>query len=277
MANGAVFGGSSLPVIMRPEAVIRDPSTQQAGTLADWRENIGRFAVGNDLLAVALAAALSGPLLDVAHAESGGIHIVGKSRAGKTSAARAAGSVWGRADKSGQIRQWRATANGLEGVAAATSDAILILDEIGQAEAREVADVVYMLANEAGKQRADRTGGSRERKTWRTVVFSTGEVTVATKLGEVGKVEHAGLQVRLVNLSADAGANMGLFQNLHGFSKPSDLAEHIGKASKTFYGTAAPRSADSAFWWPVLLSPLAGGDGVPTSASRRGDRRGGPS
>ena len=240
MANGTVFGGSSLPVIMRPEAVIRDPSSQQAGTLADWQENIGRLAIGNDLLAVALAAALSGPLLDVAHAESGGIHIVGKSRAGKTSAARAAGSVWGRADKSGQIRQWRATANGLEGVAAATSDAILILDEIGQAEAREVADVVYMLANEAGKQRADRAGGSRERKTWRVIVFSTGEVTVATKLGEAGKVEHAGLQVRLVNLSADAGSGMGLFQNLHGFTKPSDLAEHIGKAAKTFYGTAAP-------------------------------------
>ncbi len=91
---------------------------------------------------------------------------------------------------------WRGTANGLEGTAAETADTLLILDEMGQADAREVGDVVYMLANEAGKQRASRTGAARRRQSWRTLFLSTGEITLAQKMGEAGKRATAGLDVR---------------------------------------------------------------------------------
>jgi uncharacterized protein (DUF927 family) len=150
-----------------------------------------------------------------------------------------AASVWGKPTADAQMRQWRGTANGLEATAAETSDALLILDEMGQADAREVADVVYMLANESGKQRASRTGTVRRRQTWRTLFLSTGEITLAQKIGEAGKRATAGLEVRLVNLPANAGAGMGVFQNLHGRPSAAALAEELRGAAQAHHGTAA--------------------------------------
>ena len=78
---------------------------------------------------------------------------------------RCAMSVYGPADDK-HMRTWRATANGLEAVAAENSDGLLVLDEISQANAREVDQVVYMLANNAGKARASRAGGARQQINW---------------------------------------------------------------------------------------------------------------
>jgi uncharacterized protein (DUF927 family) len=150
-----------------------------------------------------------------------------------------AASVWGKPTSDAQLRAWRGTANGLEGVAAETSDALLILDEMGQADAREVGDVVYMLSNEAGKQRASRTGSARRRQSWRTLFLSTGEITLAQKMGEAGKKTMAGLEVRLVNLLADAGVGRGVFQELHGRLNPAALAEELRDAARAHHGIAA--------------------------------------
>ena len=49
----------------------------------------------------------------------------------------------------------------------------------------------------------------------------------------------AGQEVRLVNLSADAGAGMGVFETLHGKGSARELAEHFRDAARTHYGTAA--------------------------------------
>ncbi|HEY4044452.1 MAG TPA: DUF927 domain-containing protein, partial [Rhodopila sp.] len=138
-----------------------------------------------------------------------------------------------------QLRTWRGMANGLEGAAAETSDALLILDEMGQSDAREVADVIYMLANESGKQRASRAGTARRRHSWRVLFLSTGEITLAQKMGEAGRRAMAGLEVRLVNLPANAGVGMGVFQNLHDRSAPAVLAEELREAARAHHGTAA--------------------------------------
>ena len=126
-----------------------------------------------------------------------------------------------------------------KGTAAETADTLLILDEMGQADPREVADVVYMLANEAGKQRAARNGTARRRQSWRTLFLSTGEITLAQKMGEAGKRAMAGLDVRLANLPADAGAGMGIFQNLHGRPSAAALADELRGAARAHHGTAA--------------------------------------
>ena len=76
----------------------------------------------------------------------------------------------------GYVRTWRATANGLEGAAAGATDTALILDELAQVEARDLAAALYMLANGAGKARAHRDGGLREPRAWRVLTISSGEV-----------------------------------------------------------------------------------------------------
>ena len=138
-----------------------------------------------------------------------------------------AASVWGPPTSDGQMRQWRGTANGLEGAAVETTDTLMVLDELGQASPNEVSEVVYMLCNGSGKQRASRTGAARRRQTWRVQFLSTGEITLGAKMGEVGKRSTAGLDVRLVNLSADAGAGMGVFQVLHGKTNSANCSSRL--------------------------------------------------
>jgi uncharacterized protein (DUF927 family) len=239
LPGGAAFGRGAANTILQAEHAAADASFRTSGTLDGWRQGVAALAVGNDRLALFLAAAFAGPLLDVMVEPSGGLHLIGDSRTGKSTAAVVAASVWGKPTSEGQIRQWRGTANGLEAIAAETADALLILDEMGQADAHEVGDVVYMLANEAGKQRAGRSGGARRRQTWRVLFLSTGEITLAQKMGEAGKRAMAGLEVRLVNLPANAGAGWGIFQELHGRTVPAVLADELRDAARAHHGTAA--------------------------------------
>jgi putative DNA primase/helicase len=117
----------------------------------------------------------------------------------------------------------------------------MILDEMGQADGREVGDIIYMLGNGAGKQRAGRSGAARSRKSWRILFLSTGELTLETKMAEAGKASRAGQDVRLINVPADAGAGMGVFEALHGIASPGVLAEHLRAAAVRCYGTASRR------------------------------------
>ncbi|WP_459987536.1 DUF927 domain-containing protein, partial [Komagataeibacter kakiaceti] len=240
LPNGDTMGEGARSVVFQSTRAAIGKEFARAGTLEDWQREVASYAEGNSRLALSISAAFAGPLLDIASEQSGGLHLVGKAQSGKSTAAYMAGSVWGRGDRDGMVRAWRGTANGLEGVASETSDTVLILDEMGQADSREVGDIIYMLANNTGKMRAGRSGTSRTRKTWRVFFLSTGEITLAAKMGEAGKRVMAGQEVRLVNVSADAGASMGIFEKLHGMETAGALADHLRVASRTWYGTAAP-------------------------------------
>jgi uncharacterized protein (DUF927 family) len=239
LPGGEAFGRGAADMILQAEHASADAAYRAAGNLAGWQREVAALAVGNDRLVLFLAAAFAGPLLDVLGEPSGGLHLVGDSRTGKSTAAVVAASVWGKPTADAQLRAWRGTANGLEGTAAETSDALLVLDEMGQADAREVGDVVYMLANEAGKQRASRTGTARRRQSWRVLFLSTGEITLAQKMGEAGKRAMAGLDVRLVNLPADAGKGMGVFQSLHGRPSGAVFSDELRGAARAHHGIAA--------------------------------------
>ncbi|ARJ65056.1 hypothetical protein WV31_04950 [Magnetospirillum sp. ME-1] len=206
------------------------------GSLDDWKESLARYAIGNSRLALALSAAFAPPLLYLAGEESGGINFVGRSRAGKTTILRAAGSVWGGGGVGGFIRTWRATDNGLEGTAEGHCDALLCLDEMGQIDPRIVGETAYMLANGGGKSRARRDGSGRKPAQWRLLFLSTGELSLAEKMNEAGKRPKAGQEVRLVDVPADAGAGMGIFEELHGLPTPEALSRHIKDASTRNYG-----------------------------------------
>jgi putative DNA primase/helicase len=222
------------------QGVTEDNPFSVEGALEAWKATVGQWSRGNSRLALALCASLAGALLHVAGQESGGFHFVGKSSTGKTTALLAAASAWGRGALSdGFIKSWRSTDNGLEGIAALHSDALLCLDELGQASAKTVERASYMLGNERGKQRSRQDGGARTAKTWRVMFLSTGEIGLAAKLSEDGGRANAGQSVRMVDVSADAGAGLGIFEELHGHGSPQDFADAIRKASSRDYGHAA--------------------------------------
>jgi len=211
------------------------------GNVDEWREGVATLARGHLLLMVAISTALAGPLAYFAGHEGGGVHFFGQSSIGKTTALRLGASVWGRGDTPGFVRTWRATANGLEGAAAGATDTVLILDELGQAEARDLATTLYMLANGGGKARACRDGSLREPRTWRVLTLSSGESPVDAKLTEDrGRKTRAGQLVRMMDIPADRGLGFGVFDNGGPDNDPSAFVKRCKIAAASAYGTAGP-------------------------------------
>jgi putative DNA primase/helicase len=149
------------------------------GDYTQWQA-MAKLCEKNPVLVLALCVSLSGPLLAKTNGESGGVHFHNISSTGKTTALRVGASVWGNGRDGGFLRSWRGTANGLEGIAATLSDTCFCIDEIHQANKKEVGEIVYMLANGVGKSRATRSGGSRAVSNWKLSILSSGENSAAS-------------------------------------------------------------------------------------------------
>ena len=202
-----------------------------SGTLEGWQAGTAALAVGNPLLVLALSAAFAGPVLARCNAESGGIHLIGDSSTGKTTAVESACSVWGGPNFK---RSWRTTSNGLEGAAALFNDSLLALDEISECDPRQVGEVVYMLGNGRGKQRAGRTGSARAVARWRSSVISTGERSIATTMTEGGHRVKAGQSVRLLDVPAKR--TYGAWDNLHRYATGTAFSDALKIEAATHYG-----------------------------------------
>ncbi|GFM35963.1 DUF927 domain-containing protein [Desulfovibrio psychrotolerans] len=219
------------------QGLLHENLFREQGSLADWQENVGCYCVGNSRFAFAVSAAFAGPLLKLVHGEGGGFHFYGGSSVGKTTIVEVAGSVCGGGGDKGFVKQWRSTDNALEGLAYLHNDGLLVLDEVGQAQAKVAGETAYMLANGQGKSRASKTGAARNVATWCLVFLSTGELTMADKIAEDGRKAMAGQSVRVVDIPADAGKGMKTLEALHTFASGGELANHFKAASKRFYGT----------------------------------------
>lgn len=211
------------------------PPINQAGTLEQWQQNIGALCAGNHRLGFVVSVALAGPLLNLLGDESGGFHLYGDSSGGKTTHLQVAASVWGSPKF---VTTWRSTDNALESTAAAHSDGLLVLDEIGQCASHVIGETVYMLGNGEGKARANDKGGSgRAVHEWRLLFLSTGEKTLAQHMAEANKDLKAGMDIRMLAIPADAGANNGMFEDLHHLTDAAELADTLKANVTRYYGT----------------------------------------
>ncbi|WP_278412984.1 DUF927 domain-containing protein [Stutzerimonas kunmingensis] len=210
---------------------------RQGGTLEAWQDSIGAKCEGNPLLVLSVCASLAGPLLYHVQRQGGGFHIVGDSSTGKSSAILAGASVWGHGEDF--KRTWRATGNGLEGIASQRNDTLLALDEIGEADPREIGAVVYAMANGTGKARASRNGSARAAKRWRVMLFSSGELGLSALMAEGGKRSRTGQEIRLLDIPARRA--FGAWDNLHGMTGGREFSDAIQRASVTHYGHAGPQ------------------------------------
>ncbi|WP_139140274.1 DUF927 domain-containing protein [Variovorax boronicumulans] len=219
----------------------------ESGTVGDWRTHVAALCAGNSRLLLSVATAFAAVLLHFSELDGGGIHLLGASSSGKTTAGLTSVSVFG---SHRQMQRWRATGNGIEAIAAMYNSLLLVLDELGQVEPREAGEIAYMLANGQGKQRAIRTGGAARRQNWRLLFLSTGEIGLSQHMATVGKQVRAGQEVRLVELQADAGKGHGLFDQLNGYTDDAALSEALRAATRKFHGAVGlefiRRAVDSA-------------------------------
>lgn len=208
---------------------------KQAGTLDAWKAEVAGLAAGNPVAMFAICAAFAGPLLGPMAESSGGAHFFGRSKNGKTLAARMGISALGPANAAGLLRSWRTTANALESAAEESNDSLLSLDEVHQADPKEVVGAIYQFANETGKSRLTQNATAKRRRTWRTVVLSTGELEMAAMAVRAGQTLPAGAEIRLPSIPIDGRS---MWPNLHGFSSATELMLALQKALWKQYGTA---------------------------------------
>jgi uncharacterized protein (DUF927 family) len=228
---------------------------RQRGTLTEWRAGVAGRCVGNARLVFAVSAAFAGALVTPLGEEGGGFHFRGRSTQGKTTALRIGASVWGNpappSDKTAFARQWRATANALEVTAQSHNDCLLVLDEINQADPREIGETSYMLASGQGKDRMRDRGGLRRTATWNMIFLSSGEESMGDFMAKAGRIVKAGMEVRLIDIPADAGAGFGLFEDLHGEADANAFSRAIYSAALEHYGTAGPAFVE---WFATKLA-----------------------
>ena len=205
------------------------------GTLEEWNEHVGRYCQGNSRLLLFVGATLAAPLLRLLHMGSAGLHLVGPSSVGKTTAMKVAASMVG--FPADMIAMWRTTSNALEVIAAGRNDGPLLLDELAMCPAEEVDNVAYMLGNGMGKQRMGRSGALRETKKWCVMALSTGEVTPEQHLETAGKRWRAGMEMRLASLIAAPEGGHGLFECLQNKASGAELSTYLGHATSRYYGT----------------------------------------
>ena len=217
------------------EAGAQLPPISESGTLEQWQEQIGALCIGNHRLAFVVSVAFAGPLLNMLGHESGGFHLYGDSSGGKTTHLQVAASVYGGPRV---VRSWRSTDNALESIAAAHSDGLLVLDEIGMCDPRIIGETVYMLGNGTGKARAnDRGQAGRQVQEWRLLFLSTGEKTLAQHMAEANKELKAGMEVRMLAVPADASKGLGMFDVLSGFDDAAALSDALKARVAKYYGT----------------------------------------
>lgn len=212
-----------------------ESKTDISGTLVEWQDKVAKQACGNSRLILSMSAGFAGPLLELMNHENIGIHLRGNSSLGKSTAEYVANSVWG---SPAGIHTFRATANGLEGIASLYNDRLLCIDELGQISPVEAGHVIYMLGNGVGKGRATQHGLAKKAMRWRLVFLSTGELSLSQLMNEAGKRVMGGQQVRLLEVPADTGV-YGLFENLHGFEGGADFSTYLREACTQHYGIAS--------------------------------------
>lgn len=232
------FGDSATEPVLFQAATIDGAALGQGGTLAGWTEHVAAPCAGNTRLVLAVSASFAAPCLGLLNAEGGGVHLRGGSSSGKTTALHVAASLFGPPEH--YARTWRATDNGLEGVAALHSDLLLVLDEIGQLEPRHAGQVAYLLANGQGKSRSHRDGSPRAIATWRTLFLSAGEVGLSDLVTQGGGKIRAGQEVRVIDIPAEAGAGLGVFERLPDATSPGAFADTLKRQAAKHFGHALP-------------------------------------
>jgi putative DNA primase/helicase len=222
-----------------PEAI-----TELKGTLQGWKDTVAARCGGNSRLILGLGTSFAAPLLPLINIESGGFHLVGVTSQGKTTILSVAASVSGIKD----IPLWRTTTNGLESTATAFNHLCLPLDEIHQADPKDVGNIAYMLANGRGKARMKKDLSNRKPKTWQLIVLSSGEVSLGNYMAQAGITQKGGQEVRLPDVPAmPTDAKYGCFETIHELEADrsksavelgAQFASALEAAVKEHHGTA---------------------------------------
>ena len=188
----------------------------EKGTLEEWQANVSRLAKYSNRLMFGLSVGFAAPLLQILGLPCITFHFNGTSGDGKSSIIKAVASIYG--DEENRVTSWGKTENGLEGVATAHNNQLLIIDELGQIKLKELTAVAYQLGNGIGKDSMNRNREWRKAPRWSLIALSAGEFTpdeLKKQRSQDGRSNTAtGERVRFICIPCDAGKGLGVLDSL---------------------------------------------------------------
>lgn len=241
LSNGTIIGlQEEHTLFLDPEHPIHLPHYGVCGSLDDWKKYIAPAAVHSSRIMLAIGNALSGYLLFLVNIESGGFNLFGKSSIGKTTTEKIGISISG---PRSNLQSWNFTKTGAEDLAYGHNDNHLALDELKTLDGdptratQKASEFIYSISSGKGKSRSKKY--ESHQKSWRVVLLSTGELSLAkhAKNGHSRRME--GEEVRVIDVPADAGKGLGIYETLpEEFTDASSYAEYLDQQSQQYYGTA---------------------------------------
>ncbi|GFO62337.1 DUF927 domain-containing protein [Geomonas paludis] len=216
------------------------------GTPEEYEERVLRPAIGNPLLILALLIALASVLVRILRVDNGGFHLSSFTSRGKTTLLQLAASVFGigtdpnRARES-YIQRWSMTQGGAEGLAAAFSEKLLILDELDSFSG-DLGTLLYFFSGGRGKASMTATRNLQMTRSWFVSILSSGEKTLREMIVNAGGKPMAGQFVRFLELPVGDD----IFKETNGLSKAA-FAENLKASCADCYGLLGPAFIEALF------------------------------
>ena len=175
----------------------------KAGSLDAWKIAIAAAVGARDCphWVIGTLAGFAGTVVALTGLDTCGINLSGLSSAGKSMAQRMAVSAWSSPKLgAGLFQSMRTTENALESLAQSSNGTALALDEMGHADGRSVGRMIYSISSGVGKSRASRDAKLRDRFSWATFSFFSGECSIEEKIRGDGGEFMAGMAVRITDI-----------------------------------------------------------------------------
>lgn len=233
--NVYVYGDSVLGAKSSNYQAIRLPASiasNRQGNPDAWHALL-KLLQREPIAVLAVCAALSAPLLGPLGFSTLMLFLVGPSSIGKTIILMLVASIF---DSPNDMLTWEGTDNGIEANALQRKDKPLVIDEVGQARARQFAALSYRLTNIGSKQRATAKGEAVAVQRTRTTIISAGEITPLEHMTQAGIAPKQGQDVRLV--AVPAKLNHGVWNDLGKFASGADKSHFIQRELQNVHGIA---------------------------------------
>ena len=234
--SGRVIGApaDSLPELS-VNARIR-PAIAIGGTFEGWKAAVEAACTTPrcEHWTIGTLAGFCAPLLSLCGIDSCGINLSGMTSGGKTTAQRLAVSSWSRAalnQRDSLLQSARATANGIELMAARSSGSVLAMDELGHVNGKELGKIIYSLASGVGKGRMTGDAKQRASHTWSTFVILSAEKSLEERIRGDGAEWAGGMAVRIPDIDitgVDRAVDHAILERIKAVDK------HFGHAGPAF-------------------------------------------
>ena len=201
----------------------------EKGTLEDWLKAVQIYGKkGQEPYLMMLLASLASPLLSYYDLERGVIlSLTGVGGAGKTSALKAASSVWGRGVPS--LVGTASTPVALRAATAQCGHLPMIYDDITQMAAEDIKQLALEISQGSGRARGNVDGSLQAMESWHLAFLTTSNLSIHAKLAELVDQGSADMN-RVIELPIRPSENVSNREGGEMLTMLQDNYGHAGKA-----------------------------------------------